>query len=971
MSREETTQFDRLVEQAQQGNQEAFEAIYRQTYRLVYFHAKAVTKSEEEALDLVQDTFLAAYRGLKRLQDVRNFRKWITRIVFNLGCKKLRGNHEVLLGEEEQDEIFEALPERDEARLPEESLDRKETVKIIRDVIEGLPVLQKSAVVAYYMDEMGIGEIARLAQCSEGTIKSRLNYARKAMKESILRKEREMGCRLHVVTGPVVVLALRQMFTGMAVSPQKMALVWGMIQPQLGAVQAASAGAGSAGAAAESYGAAEAAGTAQAGGAGAAQAGSAGGTGAAASAAAESYGAAGAAAGGFGAKTAAAAASAAVKGGIAAAHVKVAAAAVSTVLAVTVAGAAGGGYIAYRQHQEAVAQAESQTEIPASEPGSDGGEAETAAAETTAAETEAETAKAGWVAFEEGWKYRAEDGSYLKSQWKEDGGEWYYLTGDEWLQMEDFRLGYQIFTLSDTGSLAQVAYEGPVWNNGDGRIDRASFYTEDAVYYSAYEEGIHVSDLDGGNDKKLCDIDAEYLLVDGDWIYFSTYRVLYRMKTDGTQLEQINNDQWIFVNSMAVEDGVLYMNTIDTGPGDADHTWGEIYEVHWDTKTYRELPVQLEVSQIYKQMQAEDGWLYFLVDSPRFSADPFYGMLVRMSVEDSTIEWISEEGIDAFFACENTAFCTKGGQTIRYSIAQQAEESRQTAEQFEQNPEQVYQEYLTNVLIPQYGQATEFSKQYYYHRTPALYDNERYVAKPDPESAGAVQQGILRSYIDDLDGDGEKEMAVLRVGFRERERTPFESEAPYAALMLDVYEMQHGRMSYGGTSELSAIGPSRNDSSQTIVYIKHYDGKCALLCCHTSTHYDFAAESTVLYEMTFVSFDTGEQGIYLSSQTECEYGTAFEMNQLDEISKNYGFTDNWWTWDEEDGTSVLQVSSQEPDCEVIFREAAGMGARQGGYNTISGYSAVQEMEELGNFEDHPVYWSMDVNPVQEAPGATG
>ena len=95
------------------------------------------------------------------------------------------------------------------------------------------------------------------------------------------------------------------------------------------------------------------------------------------------------------------------------------------------------------------------------------------------------------------------------------------------------------------------------------------------------------------------------------------------------------------------------------------------------------------------------------------------------------------------------------------------------------------------------------------------------------------------------------------------------------------------------------------------------------------------------------------------------------MDRLGEISKNYGFTDNWLIWGEGDGTSVIYVSSQEPDCEVIFREAAGMGARQGGYNTISGYSAVQEMEELGNFEDHPVYWSMDVNPVQEAPGATG
>ena len=99
----------------------------------------------------------------------------------------------MLLGEDGEEE-FEALPEQDEARLPEESLDRKETVKIVKEVIEGLPVLQKAAVIAYYMDEMGIVDIARLAQCSEGTIKSRLNYARKAMKERILQKEREMGC---------------------------------------------------------------------------------------------------------------------------------------------------------------------------------------------------------------------------------------------------------------------------------------------------------------------------------------------------------------------------------------------------------------------------------------------------------------------------------------------------------------------------------------------------------------------------------------------------------------------------------------------------------------------------------------------------------------------------------------------------------------------------------------------------------
>ena len=88
MSGEGTMQLENLVEQAKKGDQQAFEALYQQTYRLVYFHAKAITKSDEEALDLVQDTFLAAYRSLSRLKDSRNFRKWISRIAFNLGCKK-------------------------------------------------------------------------------------------------------------------------------------------------------------------------------------------------------------------------------------------------------------------------------------------------------------------------------------------------------------------------------------------------------------------------------------------------------------------------------------------------------------------------------------------------------------------------------------------------------------------------------------------------------------------------------------------------------------------------------------------------------------------------------------------------------------------------------------------------------------------------------------------------------------------
>ena len=91
-----------------------------------------------------------------------------------------------------------------------------------------------------------------------------------------------------------------------------------------------------------------------------------------------------------------------------------------------------------------------------------------------------------------------------------------------------------------------------------------------------------------------------------------------------------------------------------------------------------------------------------------------------------------------------------------------------------------------------------------------------------------------------------------------------------------------------------------------------------------------------------------------------------DQEQLDQTRKQYGFTDQWLKPD-----AYLTVSAQEPDCEVIFREALGLGASQGGYNTVDGYGLVNEMTALGNFTEHPIYWSMDIDPVQEAPESVG
>ena len=139
-------------------------------------------------------------------------KSWISGIVFNLGMKRLRKKRDLLV-DGENDFLFDALEDENTDVSPEKALDSKETAAIVREVIDRLPALQKAAVIAYYFDEKSVADIAREAMCSENTIKSRLNYARKAMKEGIEHKERQMGVKLHVVTGPMIVFVLRGMFS--------------------------------------------------------------------------------------------------------------------------------------------------------------------------------------------------------------------------------------------------------------------------------------------------------------------------------------------------------------------------------------------------------------------------------------------------------------------------------------------------------------------------------------------------------------------------------------------------------------------------------------------------------------------------------------------------------------------------------------------------------------------------------------
>ena len=100
-----------------------------------------------------------------------------------------------------QEEIYEEF-------LPQQILESKEKQKIIKDIIDNLPLVQKTVVYLYYFNELSLSEVAQEMECSEGTIKSRLNYARKKIKTEVDGWETK-GTKLYGIGVSVLVLLLK------------------------------------------------------------------------------------------------------------------------------------------------------------------------------------------------------------------------------------------------------------------------------------------------------------------------------------------------------------------------------------------------------------------------------------------------------------------------------------------------------------------------------------------------------------------------------------------------------------------------------------------------------------------------------------------------------------------------------------------------------------------------------------------
>ncbi len=174
------------VELAKKGRNEGFDFLYNETYKTKYYLALKYMKSEDLAEDIMQEAYIKAFKSLDKLTEAEKFSSWLGVIIANTAKNALIKKKAVLFSEldnEDFDDDFEkTIEDERKSNQPEASVCSKETQELVHMMLDNLSDEQKICMLAFYIDNLSIKEIATALDCSENTVKSRLNYGRKNIK---------------------------------------------------------------------------------------------------------------------------------------------------------------------------------------------------------------------------------------------------------------------------------------------------------------------------------------------------------------------------------------------------------------------------------------------------------------------------------------------------------------------------------------------------------------------------------------------------------------------------------------------------------------------------------------------------------------------------------------------------------------------------------------------------------------------
>lgn len=168
----------------QSGEPDAFAELVRTFERPLLYYATKLLRDEHAALDVLQNVWLKAFRGVRRLEHPGALRAWLYRLTHGLAVDRLRRERAIERVEQARaDQAPEAVIDEDASS---DAIDAD--ASIIHRLLDRLPVFHREVLVLHFLEDLPLADVAAVVGCPVGTVKSRIHHAKRALREVLQRE---------------------------------------------------------------------------------------------------------------------------------------------------------------------------------------------------------------------------------------------------------------------------------------------------------------------------------------------------------------------------------------------------------------------------------------------------------------------------------------------------------------------------------------------------------------------------------------------------------------------------------------------------------------------------------------------------------------------------------------------------------------------------------------------------------------